>query len=185
MKKFFKQIVMSSTYRQAAIATPAKLEKDPDNRLLSRGPRFRMDAEMVRDYALAASGLLVSKHRRPEREALSAGRRLGSGSDDRSATRSDYQSRHRREALSPQHVYLLEAGRPAGIDGHLQRPLARELHGTPRAYEYAAAGSCDDERHPVRRSRAAFGRNGVAGCAKLGCAGSTTSQHERSRGRST
>jgi hypothetical protein len=49
---------MSGTYRQAAEATPAKLDKDPENRLLSRGPRFRMDAEMVRDYALATSGLL-------------------------------------------------------------------------------------------------------------------------------
>ncbi|HXG47120.1 MAG TPA: DUF1553 domain-containing protein, partial [Methylomirabilota bacterium] len=60
-KRFFKQIVMSATYRQAAITTPEKLEKDPQNRFLSRGPRFRMDAEMVRDYALAASGLLVEK----------------------------------------------------------------------------------------------------------------------------
>jgi hypothetical protein len=59
VKKLFKLIVMSSTYRQAAAVTPDKLEKDPENRLLSRGPRFRMDAEMVRDYALAASGLLV------------------------------------------------------------------------------------------------------------------------------
>ncbi len=61
VKRLFKQLVMSSTYRQSAAITPAKLEKDPDNRLLSRGPRFRMDAEMVRDYALAASGILVRK----------------------------------------------------------------------------------------------------------------------------
>ena len=59
VKHLFKQIVMSATYRQAATVTPQKREMDPDNRLLSRGPRFRMDAEMVRDYALAASGLLV------------------------------------------------------------------------------------------------------------------------------
>ncbi|HUG20543.1 MAG TPA: DUF1553 domain-containing protein [Planctomycetaceae bacterium] len=61
VKRFFKQIVMSSTYRQAATSTPEKREKDPENRLLARGPRFRMDAEMVRDHALAASGLLVGK----------------------------------------------------------------------------------------------------------------------------
>jgi mono/diheme cytochrome c family protein len=58
MKRMYKLMAMSSTYRQAATLTPEKLAKDPDNRLLSRGPRFRMDAEMVRDYALAASGLL-------------------------------------------------------------------------------------------------------------------------------
>ena len=61
IKKFFKLLVTSATYRQSAAATPDKLEKDPQNRLLSRGPRFRMDAEMVRDYALAASGLLSPK----------------------------------------------------------------------------------------------------------------------------
>ncbi|HET6572920.1 MAG TPA: DUF1553 domain-containing protein [Fimbriiglobus sp.] len=61
IKRFFKLIVTSNTYRQSAATTSAKLEKDADNRLLSRGPRFRMDAEMVRDYALAASGLLVQK----------------------------------------------------------------------------------------------------------------------------
>ncbi len=58
VKEFFRLMVSSSTYRQAAKATPEKLEKDPHNALLSRGPRFRMDAEMVRDYALAASGTL-------------------------------------------------------------------------------------------------------------------------------
>jgi len=58
IKRFYKQILMSATYRQSAVVTPLKIEKDPENRLLSRAPRFRMDGEMVRDYALAASGLL-------------------------------------------------------------------------------------------------------------------------------
>src|SRR4029079_12596775 len=61
VKKLFKLMVTSAAYRQSAAVTPEKLEKDGDNRLLSRGPRFRMDAEMVRDYALAASGLLSEK----------------------------------------------------------------------------------------------------------------------------
>ncbi|AMV38059.1 DUF1553 domain-containing protein [Planctomyces sp. SH-PL62] len=61
VKRFFKLLVTSSAYRQSAAATPEKLEADPANRLLSRGPRFRMDAEMIRDYALSASGLLVAK----------------------------------------------------------------------------------------------------------------------------
>ncbi len=61
VKQFFKLLLTSATYRQAAVVTADKLNKDPQNRLLSRGPRFRMDAEMVRDYALAASGLLVPK----------------------------------------------------------------------------------------------------------------------------
>lgn len=61
VKQFFKLLVTSATYRQAATTTPVKLDKDPQNRLLSRGPRFRMDAEMIRDYSLAASGLLVPK----------------------------------------------------------------------------------------------------------------------------
>ncbi len=61
MKKFFKLMLTSAAYRQSAATTPEKLDKDRDNSLLSRGPRFRMDAEMLRDYALAASGLLTAK----------------------------------------------------------------------------------------------------------------------------
>ncbi len=61
VKRLFRMIVTSAAYRQSAATTPEKLERDPQNRLLSRGPRFRMDAEMVRDYALAASGLLAPK----------------------------------------------------------------------------------------------------------------------------
>jgi hypothetical protein len=59
IKRFYRQILTSAVYRQMALATPQKLAKDPENRLLSRGPRYRMDAEMLRDYAVAASGLLA------------------------------------------------------------------------------------------------------------------------------
>ncbi len=61
VKKFYTLLVTSATYRQAAIATPEKIEKDTQNRLFSRGPRFRMDAEMMRDYALATTGTLSLK----------------------------------------------------------------------------------------------------------------------------
>ncbi len=61
VKALFKTILMSSTYQQSSKTTPDKLEKDRDNRLLSRGPRYRMDAEMIRDHALAASGTLSTK----------------------------------------------------------------------------------------------------------------------------
>jgi hypothetical protein len=61
VKRFYKQLVMSATYRQSARVTPQLAERDPKNRLLARGPRFRMDSEMLRDTALAASGLLVEK----------------------------------------------------------------------------------------------------------------------------
>jgi hypothetical protein len=61
VKRFYKQLVLSATYRQSARTTPQLLEVDPKNRLLARGPRFRMDGEMLRDTALAASGLLVEK----------------------------------------------------------------------------------------------------------------------------
>src|SRR5690606_36340686 len=61
VKALLRLMVTSAAYRQQAVATPEKLESDPGNLLLSRGPRFRMEGEMVRDYALAASGLLVRK----------------------------------------------------------------------------------------------------------------------------
>lgn len=58
VKALFRLMVTSAAYRQSAAATPELFARDPDNRLLARGPRFRMDAEMIRDAALATSGLL-------------------------------------------------------------------------------------------------------------------------------
>lgn len=58
LKRLQKLLVMSAAYRQSAAATPGLLEKDLYNRLLARGPRFRLDPEVIRDQALAVSGLL-------------------------------------------------------------------------------------------------------------------------------
>jgi hypothetical protein len=61
VKHILKTIVMSATYQQSSRVTPDLVQRDPENRLLARGPRFRLQAEMIRDQALAASGLLVDK----------------------------------------------------------------------------------------------------------------------------
>ncbi len=61
VKELMKDLVMSATYRQSSTVTQEVLVIDPENRLFARGPRFRLDAEMLRDQALAVSGLLVSK----------------------------------------------------------------------------------------------------------------------------
>jgi hypothetical protein len=59
IKRLVKQIVMSATYRQSAVISPEKLKTDPENILLSRGPRYRLPAEFIRDEVLASSGLLT------------------------------------------------------------------------------------------------------------------------------
>lgn len=61
VKKLLKIMVMSHTYRQSSAGNPLFLEKDPDNTWLARGPSYRLPAEMIRDNALAASGLLVQQ----------------------------------------------------------------------------------------------------------------------------
>lgn len=61
MKHMYKLMVMSAAYRQSGKSTPEGLKKDPRNLLLSHGPRFRMDAEMLRDIALQSGGLLVDR----------------------------------------------------------------------------------------------------------------------------
>ena len=61
IKRLVKQIVSSATYRQSAKITDEKIKADPDNILLSRGPRYRLPAEFVRDMVLSTSGLLIPK----------------------------------------------------------------------------------------------------------------------------
>jgi hypothetical protein len=61
MKQLVRQLVTSAAYRQSAAVSPELLAKDPENRLLARGPRFRLDPEVIRDSALFVSGLLNPK----------------------------------------------------------------------------------------------------------------------------
>jgi hypothetical protein len=65
MKRFLKMLVTSAAYRQSSRVTPELAERDPDNRLLARGPRFRLPAESVRDQALFVAGLLSPKIKGP------------------------------------------------------------------------------------------------------------------------
>lgn len=88
---------MSAAYRQNSKVTPELLRIDPDNRLLARGPRFRLSAEMVRDQALFVAGLLSSKMygppTRPPQPALGLTAAFGSGTDWQT---SDGEDRYRR-----------------------------------------------------------------------------------------
>jgi hypothetical protein len=61
LKSLIKEMVMSETYRQSSQATPTQYKTDPENRLLARGSRYRLDAEVIRDQILATSGVLSSK----------------------------------------------------------------------------------------------------------------------------
>jgi hypothetical protein len=61
MKAMHRLIVTSAAYRQSSVVTPEMQERDPYNKLLARGPRFRLEAEMIRDVTLATSGLLSKK----------------------------------------------------------------------------------------------------------------------------
>ncbi len=65
VKKILREMVLSSTNRQSSVSTDENRDLDPENRLFSRGPRFRLSAEQIRDQALAVSGLLSSKQMGP------------------------------------------------------------------------------------------------------------------------
>ena len=141
VKAMQKTIVMSATYRQSSRVTPELLQKDPDNRLLARGPRFRLGPEVIRDQALAVSGLLVEKVGGPSVKPYQPaglwqelGRRLG------------LQAGQGRRALPAQPVHLLEAHRGAAVHDELRFAQSRAVHGVREPHQLAAAGAGPDER---------------------------------------
>ncbi len=146
VKALVRLIVTSHTYRQSSKLTPALAEHDPANRLLARGPRFRMPSWMLRDQALAASGLLVPQLGGAAGQRLSAGRRLGRSH----LRRQGLSPGSRRRALSPQRLHVLAADRRP--DDVLRQRRPASLHGQSAPDEYAAPCAADAQRHHVCRS---------------------------------
>ncbi len=155
VKALQKTIVMSATYRQSSKVTPELLQQDPENRLLARGPRFRLPAEMVRDQALAVSGLLVEKIGGPSVKPYQpAGlwKEL-SGTDD--------YKQDKGEGLYRRSLYtFLEAHGAAAGDDDVRRRRPRDLHRARDPHQHAAAGADADERRDVSSKRRACWRSG-------------------------
>jgi hypothetical protein len=132
MKALHRLIVTSATYRQSSRVSPELAERDPDNRLLARGPRHRLPSWMIRDQALAVSGLLTERMRRPFGSPVSARGHLG-GCDLRKKT---YEQDHG-DALYRRSLYVFwrrivgpttffDAGCSPGLRGERRRaPTAR------------------------------------------------------------
>ncbi len=112
---------------------------------------------MIRDYALFASGLLVDKIGGPSVKPYQPDGVWEAVAMPESNT-SNYSRDSRRQALSPEHVHPLEAGRPARFDGPAQRPEPRNLRGPSRADQHPAPGLGHPQRRPVRRGGPAPGR---------------------------
>ena len=148
-------IVTSATYRQSSKVTPALLEKDPENRLLARGPRFRLPAEMIRDTALAASGLLNDRDRRPERAARIS--RRASGKSWRSAKASPrraYEQSHGKDLYRRSMYTFWKRTAPPASLATFDAPDREKCTARRGADEHAAAGAGAAERPDLRRGGA-------------------------------
>ena len=147
-KTLLRTIVTSATYRQASAVSPALAERDPYNRLFARGPRFRLEAEMIRDGELAASGLLSPKMHGPSVfPAQPDGIWNMPYNEDRVGRERG------RGSLPPQPLHV-PAPDVAVSDAHdVRRDQPRVLRGAARAHEHAAAGAdaAERSRAPSRR----------------------------------
>ena len=150
VKALQKTIVMSATYRQASRLSPELLAKDPENRLLARGPNVRLSADIVRDQALAIAGLLTEQGRRALGEAVPAGGALERSRRAGSAYVQDHGDNLYRRSLYTFWRRSIPPPSMANFDAS-----ARENHMVrPVVDEHAAAGARPDERRGLCGSRA-------------------------------
>lgn len=145
LKRTIKSMVMSQTYRQSSLTSPPVREADPYNRWLARQSRFRLDAELVHNNALAMSGLLVNSIGH-QREPLSAGRILGVSQLPNSRMAEQYG----RRALWARSIHALAASIRVYWHSMLQVAI------TMASFEYALAVARAAERSKLRGSRKSF-----------------------------
>ena len=163
MKHILKQVVLSSTYRQSSRLTPALQARDDQNHLYARGPRFRMDAEMIRDNALAVAGLLSAKQFGPPvRPYQPEGLWTKIGGEKVEYVVSPGPDRYRRGVYV---VWKRSAPYPSFMN--FDANAAPGLHGEAVALEHAAAGP-----DPAQRPRLRRGGNGPGPPHRHGDAGS-------------
>ena len=162
VKRFMKRLVMSATYRQSSRVTPESLAKDPANRLLARGPRFRLDAETLRDQALFDGGLLVEtvggpSVKPPQPSGLWEAVAYTDSNTAHFLADTGVEKIHRRSFYT-----FWKRNVAAAADDHVRCPLARGLPGAPGADQYAAPGPAHDERAAIHRGGPRPGRTHLA-----------------------
>ena len=153
IKHLLRDIVTSATYRQSSRVTRELAERDPHNRLLARGPRFRLSAEMIRDQSLAVSGLLSRKMYgpsvRPPRPNLGLRAAFGGSTDWKPSPGGD---RYRRGLYTS-----WRRTTPYPSMATFDAPSRGSLYHPPHPHQHAVAGTGNAERSGIRGSRTGAG----------------------------
>ncbi len=150
-KALLKTIVMSRTYQQGSETSPEELEADPYNRLLSRGPRFRIQAEMVRDQALYVSGLLKEKLGGPSVRPYQPD---GIWSEFNFYGNLRNYKHDKGDGLYRRSLYTIWKRTAApSRDDAVRHAQPRDLHRQTLAHQHPATGARPAQRDHLRRSR--------------------------------
>ncbi len=135
VKHMVREIVTSRTYRQASTGSKELLARDPDNRWLARQSRFRLDAELIRDNALAISGLLVRKIGGPSVKPYQPDGYW----ENLNFPHAQLPGRQRREPISPRTLHLVATQLPASQPAGLRRADARGMRRRPDPVQHSPA----------------------------------------------
>ena len=157
VKAMQRLIVTSAVYRQASKVTPELFEKDPENRLLARGPRFRLPAEMIRDNALFVSGLINDKIGGPSvlpYQPKGLWEEMAFGGDFSAQT---YVQSHGADLYRRSMYTFWKRTVPYPGVKYVRRARSRKMFRPPHHHQHAAAGVAADERSHLPRSLARFG----------------------------